>query len=132
LGERAQQVERTVRNQQERAATVRGILLKKKSESADVRRHLLDLKEKNVQLARHLDEWRVYKSKMERYWQGLSRQLSSQFPVEEVVSTTNELKEGIIKVKRKGIQGVTMCYVGDEIFKAEQAALKELAGEMDV
>ena len=52
--------------------------------------------------------------------------------MEEVVSSTNELKQGIVKVKRKGIQGVTMCYVGDEIFKAEQAAIEKLAGEMDV
>jgi hypothetical protein len=103
--------------------------LRKKNELPDVRRHLLDLKEKNVQLTRHLEEWRVYKSKMEIQWRGLSRQLSSQFPVEEVVSSKDELKEGIIKVKRKGIQGVTMCYVGDEIFNAEETAIKELAGE---
>jgi hypothetical protein len=65
LGEYAQQMERTVRDKQERAAEIWRILLRKKEEVSDMRMHLLDLKEKNAQLIRYLEEWRVYKTKLE-------------------------------------------------------------------
>jgi hypothetical protein len=130
LGEHARQVERTVREQQwQRAATDWRIVLGKTEELTDVRKVVLDIKERNVQLTRQLEEWKDYKMRLERYWQGLAKQLSVQSPVEAVVSTKDEWKQGVVKVRRKGVKGVMVCYVGDEVYKAEEAVIRSFIGE---